>query len=90
MIANIDIAGGFPGPTAFSPDARLAAIAVADEPPRIELRRVPDLSEVARIELPSRAHAVELSHSGKLLAASVADSTVFVWDLDHLPPTKKP
>jgi hypothetical protein len=33
---------------------------------------------------------VEFSHSGKLLAASISDSTVLVWDLDHLPPTKKP
>ena len=90
-IKQIDVAGrGGVGTVSFSPDARLAAISVIDDPPRIELRRIPDLSEVTRIDLPSRAHAVEFSHSGKLLAASLSDTTVLVWELDQLPLTKKP
>ncbi len=89
-ITKIEETGQGVGPVAFSPDARLATIAVIDDPPRIELRRIPDLSETARIDLPSRPHAVEFSHSGKLLAASLSDTTVLVWDLDHFPPMTKP
>ena len=44
---------------------------------------------VTRIELPSRTNAVEFSHSGKLLAVSLSDSTVLVWDLKHFPPPEK-
>ena len=87
-VARVEVDGGNSGPVAFSPDGRLVAVSVIDDHPRIELRKTPDLSEVARIDLPSRSNAVEFSHSGKLLAASVADSTVLVWDLDHLGPTK--
>jgi WD40 repeat protein len=89
LVKQIDVDGGGAGPVAFAPDTRLVAATVVDERNRIELRKVPDLSEVARIELPSRAYAVEFSHSGKLLAASLSDSTVLVWDLEHFP-TKKP
>jgi WD40 repeat protein len=89
-VARVEVDGGNSGPVAFSPDGHLAAVGVIDEPPRIELRTIPDLSETARVVLPSRAHAVEFSHSGKLLAASLSDTTVLVWDLDQLPLTKKP
>ena len=90
LATKLDLPGTWDDVIEFSPDCSLVALAVIDDHHRIELRKVPDLSEVARIELPSRAWAVEFSHSGKLLAASISDSTVLVWDLDHLPPTKKP
>ena len=84
LLAEAESEGVGAGPTAFSPDSRLVAIAVIAEQPRIELRKVPDLTEVGRIDLPSRAFAVAFSRSGKLLAASVADSTVLVWNWDEL------
>ncbi len=86
-VVRVEVDGGNSGPVAFSPDGQLVAVTTIDDHPHIELRKTPDLSEVARIDLPTRAHAVEFSHSGKLLAVSVADSTVLVWDLDHLAPT---
>jgi WD40 repeat protein len=92
-ITKTEVPGRGLGRPAFSPNGELVAIPVIDEPPRIELRRVPDLSEVGRIELPSmasRSRVVEFSHSGKLLAVPTADSNVLVWDLDHLPPKKSP
>ncbi len=83
MLTHIDVDGPGAGPMAFSPDGRLAAIVAIGEKNRIELRKIPELSEIARIELPSRAWGVEFSHSGKLLAVSVADSTVLVWDVEN-------
>jgi WD40 repeat protein/beta-lactamase regulating signal transducer with metallopeptidase domain len=88
-VTKLQLPGEWSDCIAFSPDSRTVAMAIIDDPFRIELRRIPDLSEVTRIDLPSRAHAVEFSHSGKLLAVSLFDSTVLVWDLDHLPPPKK-
>jgi WD40 repeat protein len=85
IVTQLDLPGQWADAIAFAPDSRTIAMAVIDDPFRIELRRIPDLSVVARIELLSRAWAVEFSHSGKLLAASLSDSTVLVWDLDHLP-----
>ncbi|HEV2971475.1 MAG TPA: M56 family metallopeptidase, partial [Pirellulales bacterium] len=89
VIVKMDMAGSGAGPMTFSPDGSLVAISEIDYP-RIELRKVPDLSEVSRIDLPSRPHAVEFSHSSKLMAVSIADSTVLVWDLEHLPNQKSP
>ncbi len=83
ILAHIDVDGPGAGPMAFSPDGHLAAIVAIGERNRIELRKIPELSEIARIELPSRAWGVEFSHSGKLLAVSVADSTVLVWDVEN-------
>ena len=88
IVTKLDLPGTWDDVIAFSPDGGLVALAVIDDRYSIELRKIPDLSEVSRIELPSRAWAVEFSHSGKLLAASISDSTVLVWDIDHLPPTK--
>jgi WD40 repeat protein len=87
-VAKVDVDGGNSGPVVFSPDGQLVAVSVIADHTRIELRKTPELSELARIDLPSRANAVEFSHSGKLLAASVADSTVLVWNLDDLAPTE--
>jgi WD40 repeat protein/beta-lactamase regulating signal transducer with metallopeptidase domain len=89
-VTKLQLPGEWSDCIAFSPDSRTVAMAIIDQPYRIELRTIPDLSEVARIELPSRAHAVEFSHSGRLLAVSLFDSTVLVWDLEHLPPAGKP
>jgi WD40 repeat protein len=90
LVTKLDLPGTWDDVIEFSPDSSLVAMAVIADRYRIELRKIPDLSEVARIELPSRAWAVEFSHSGKLLATSISDSTVLIWDLDHLPTTKKP
>jgi WD40 repeat protein len=87
LIAQFDMAGSGAGPMMFSPDGTIVAISEIDDP-RIELRKIPDLAEVARIDLPSRPHALEFSHSGKLLAVSVADSTILVLDLDR--PAQQP
>ena len=73
------------GEVAFSPDSRLVAMTIADDEPRIEIRRVPNLEIVKQIDLPSRTWAVQFSPSGKLLTASIADTTVLVWDLDRVP-----
>ncbi|HEV3417908.1 MAG TPA: hypothetical protein VG056_13865, partial [Pirellulales bacterium] len=90
LIKKLDLPGKWDDVMTFSPDSSLVAMAVIDDPYRIELRKIPDLFEVARIDLPSRAWALEFSHSGKLLAASVSDSTVLVWDLDHIRNKKSP
>jgi WD40 repeat protein/beta-lactamase regulating signal transducer with metallopeptidase domain len=87
-ITRIEPAGRWANAVAFSPDGSRVAMAVIDDPPRITLNSVPDLTEVGRIELPSRTDAIEFSHSGKLLAASFTDSTVLVWDLEQLPRPK--
>jgi WD40 repeat protein/beta-lactamase regulating signal transducer with metallopeptidase domain len=88
IVTKLDLPGTWDDVMTFSPDSSLVALMVVDGHCRIELRKIPDLSEFARIELPSRAWALEFSHSGKLLAASDSNSTVLVWDLDHLPPPK--
>jgi WD40 repeat protein len=84
QIAKVDIKAQWIARAAISSDAQAVAIIVHDHPGRIELRRVPDLSEIGKIEPPSSASAVEFSHSGKLLAASLADSTILVWKIDRL------
>jgi len=85
IASSCEAAGTGADRVTISSDGRLIAIAVVGDPPRINLRTVPDLSDVGTIDLPSRAGAVELSTSGRWLAASVADGTVLVWDLDKLP-----
>jgi WD40 repeat protein len=72
----------------FSQDGSRVAIAIGGDQPRVEFRTVPDLADAGQLELPSHAGALEFSASGKLLATSVADGTVLVWDLEHLPPQK--
>ena len=86
IVANREFIGHGADRVAYSPDGRLAAIAVVGEPAKIDLCAIPDLTDAGQIELPSRAGAVEFSASGTLLAASVADGTILVWDLQHLPP----
>ncbi|HEV2971383.1 MAG TPA: M56 family metallopeptidase, partial [Pirellulales bacterium] len=92
VLKKLDLPGRGVGPVAFSPDGHLAAVTVGgyEDQARVELLKIPDLSQVKHIDLPSAAHAIEFSHSGKLLAVSIADSTVLVWDLDQLPKTKNP
>ena len=90
IVANREFIGHGADRVAYSPDGRLAAIAVVGEPAKIDLCAIPDLTDAGQIELPSRAGAVEFSASGTLLAASVADGTILVWDLQHLPPQTKP
>ena len=90
IIANREFVGHGADKIAYSRDGRLAAIAVVGEPPKIDLCTLPDLADAGQIELPSRAGAVEFSASGKLLAASVADGTILVWDLQHIQGVSKP
>ena len=90
IIANYVSAGVGVDQAVFANDGRLVAIAVVDDHPHIELRRIPDLADAGQIDLPSRAGAIEFSGSGKLLATSIADGTVLVWDLEHLPQIPNP
>jgi WD40 repeat protein len=86
LVAELKLPDGGAGVAAFSPDGRRVAITINDTNPRVAILSVPELKEIARIEgLPGRAHAVEFSHSGKLLAVSNADTTVVVYDLEKLP-----
>ena len=55
IVTKLDLPGTWDDVMTFSPDGSLVALAVIDDHYRIELRKVPDLSEVARIELPYRA-----------------------------------
>jgi len=90
VVAKLDMDGQGSGPSAFSPDGRLVALTSVDKQCRCELRKVPGLEQASVIDLPSRPSAVEFSRSGKLLATSVADGTILVWELDHLPDRGKP
>jgi WD40 repeat protein len=87
IIGNCELPGAGADCVSLSPDTRLAAIATLGDDPHIELRTIPDLQSAGRLNLPSRAGAVQFSASGKLLAASIADGGVLVWDLDHIPPS---
>jgi WD40 repeat protein len=88
LVAELKLPDGGVGVAAFSPDSRRVAITIDDTNPRVAILSVPELKEVARIEgLPGRAHAVEFSPSGKLLAVSNADTTVVVYNLTKLPQT---
>jgi WD40 repeat protein len=84
-LASLELAGERTGPVAFSPDGRLVAVTAGDDSPSIEIRKMPDLSQPCVISLPCAARAIEFSASSKLLAASLADCTILVWDLEHLP-----
>ena len=90
VVTQLEMDGGGTGPSAFSPDGQMVAVTSVDNQFRCELRKVPDLSQINVIDLPSRPSAVEFSHSGKLLATSVANGTILVWDLDHLPERTRP
>ena len=77
-----EVAGTNANGTVISPDGRFVAVAVIDENrPRVELLTVPSLTCAKQIDLPMAVNAVEFSASGKLLAASVNDGTILVWDL---------
>ena len=70
---------------AFSPDSRRAAIAVGKEKPRVAIVKIPELTEIARIDdLRSGPRALEFSNSGKLLAVSNGDTSIVVYDLTRL------
>src|SRR5262249_54166339 len=84
VVQSIELSEGFAGPVAFSPDSRTCATVVLGDQPHIEVRTIPDLSEIGQIKLPSRALALEFSESGRLLAASLTDSTVLIWKLDEI------
>ena len=90
IVANREFVGHGADRVAYSLDGRLAAIAVVGDHPKIDLCTIPNLADAAQIELPSRAGAVEFSASGKLLAASVADGTILVWDLQRIQGVSKP
>jgi WD40 repeat protein len=71
--------------TSISPDGRFVAVGVLDENhPRVELLAVPSLTSAKQIELPFAVNAVEFSASGKLLATSVNDGTILVWEVNRL------
>ena len=85
-------APGNGGPIVFSPDGHRVASSgyVYDSDWNsarnfVEVRRVPELSVSGVIELPSNTRAIEFSSDGKLLATALGDTTVVVWDLEHLP-----
>jgi WD40 repeat protein len=71
--------------TSISPDGRFVAVGVFDENhPRVELLAVPSLASAKQVELPLAVNAVEFSASGKLLATSVNDGTILVWEVNRL------
>jgi WD40 repeat protein len=73
---------------AFSSDSRLVALTIGKGERSVVVMKVPDLSEVTRIEgFDVAPFAVEFSPSGKLLAVSNADTTVVVYNLTKLPQT---
>jgi WD40 repeat protein len=70
---------------AFSPDSRLVAFTVGIDPRSVAVKKVPDLSDVARIEgFDVAPFCLEFSHTGRLLAVSDEDTSVVVYDLEKL------
>jgi hypothetical protein len=84
VTAELELPGDYPGPIGFSRDSRTVALAVNNDEPHIDLRKIPDLAETGRIDLPCRALALEFSASDKLLAVSLADCTILICDLQDL------
>jgi WD40 repeat protein len=75
---------GFTRGVSLAPNGRMAAVATDDDDPTILLLHVPELTEIAAIKPPAWVKSVEFSHSGELLAASLGDATVTVWEVDRL------
>jgi WD40 repeat protein len=90
ILSRYESAGSFADRVAFSRDGSRVAMAVVGDRPRVEIRTVPELADAGQFDLPSRAGGVEYSASGKLLATSIADGTVLIWDLEHLPQKPNP
>ena len=85
LVKEITLEGRSGGPVALSPDGRYGAIGICDEEPCIALTNVPDLTEIRRLgDLGGKPRAIEFSHSGKLLAASIEGGSVLVWDVADL------
>jgi WD40 repeat protein len=86
LVGELDREDGGKSAAAFSPDSRRAAITVGESDPSVVVVNIPEMTEIARIdgfrELP---HALEFSHSGKLLAVSNGNTSVVVYDRDTLP-----
>ncbi len=53
IVANRELPGHGADKVAYSPDGRLAAIAVVGDQPKIDLCTIPDLADAGQIELPS-------------------------------------
>jgi WD40 repeat protein len=91
VLRQNELTEGLPGVIALPPDGTRAAICVRGDRSRVVILRVPELDQVAEVECAlGLPQAVEFSHSGKLLAVSLADTTVAVLDLDQLPDIKQP
>ncbi|MEX2139115.1 MAG: WD40 repeat domain-containing protein [Pirellulales bacterium] len=70
---------------AFSADNGLVAFTVGKEQRSVVVMKMPDLTEIGRIEGFSVApFAIEFSHSGKLLAVAKEDTSVVVYNLAKL------
>ena len=54
IVSNCEAAGTGADRVTYSPDGRMVAIAVVGDPPRINLRTVPELNDAGQIDLPSR------------------------------------
>jgi len=85
LVTELLLSAGGGGEATFSPDGRRAAIAIGNDAAVVFVLSVPELQEVARIEgLHGQPRAIQLSHSGKRLSVSNADTTITVYDLDKL------
>ena len=85
LVGELDREDGGKSAAAFSPDSRRAAITVGESDPRVVVVKVPEMTEIARIDgLRELPHALEFSRSGKLLAVSHGDTSVVVYDVDKL------
>ena len=54
VTAGLELPGDYAGPIGFSRDSRMVALAVNNDDPHIDLRKIPDLAETGRIDLPCR------------------------------------
>jgi hypothetical protein len=58
-------------------------LALDEGDPRIVIVKIPELTEIGRIDgLRFAPRALRFSHSGKLLAASARDTSVVIYDLE--------
>ena len=89
-VADVKFPGRGSSQVAFSPDGRHAAIAVIGDEPAIYIVSIPSLEIIRRTEtLSGPPRGLAYSRSGKRLAASIADTTILVWDVDQLPPGRE-